>query len=89
VGQNPSNPGIRREFKVSDNYWSRTLGQRINRRRALVATSGGALGEPLAACGGDRGSETKRPGKKGPSGLLYNRSIPPSRQSRVVLTRAL
>jgi ABC-type transport system substrate-binding protein len=60
-----------RGAKLSQNYWARTLDTRLPRRRALAATSAGALSAAfLAACGG---SDNKG-ASKGPidtSGLLY------------------
>jgi ABC-type transport system substrate-binding protein len=41
---------------METSYWSRTLSQRLSRRRALAATGAGALGAAfLAACGSDQG----------------------------------
>jgi glucose/mannose transport system substrate-binding protein len=43
---------------MEGNYWTRSLGARLSRRRALVATGAGALGAAfLAACGGNDGSD--------------------------------
>jgi peptide/nickel transport system substrate-binding protein len=53
-----------------DRYWTKTLSQRLSRRRALSATGSAALGAALlAACGGDSGSNTTA--SRDRSGLLY------------------
>ena len=51
-------------------YWQNTLGNRVSRRRAMIATGAGALGAAfLAACGG--GSDSKSSGEsKDASGLV-------------------
>ncbi|HLF79163.1 MAG TPA: ABC transporter substrate-binding protein [Dehalococcoidia bacterium] len=55
----------------TDSYWTKTLDNRVSRRRALAASGaiglGGAL---LAACGG--GDEAKSTGPKDTSGLVYD-----------------
>jgi len=48
---------LRRLFSM-DNYWEKLTASRVTRRRAMIATSAGAMGAAfLAACGGsDSGS---------------------------------
>src|SRR5690349_1348989 len=61
---------------MSNVYWNRTSQARISRRRAIIATTGGAAGAAfLAACGGSdsgqkgSGKEQDLPADK--RGLLY------------------
>src|SRR5688500_2653890 len=52
-------------------YWSKVVGSRISRRRAMAAPGGFALGAAfLAACGGSDSKEPQNPDK---SGLLSQR----------------
>src|SRR5690349_21040429 len=53
-------------------YWQKTLGSRLSRRRALTATGAGALGAAfLAACGGSSSSSSGDAGNKtNASGLV-------------------
>jgi peptide/nickel transport system substrate-binding protein len=51
---------------MQESYWSKTLRQRLSRRRALAATGSAAFGVALlAACGGDSSDEG------GGSGLIF------------------
>src|SRR6266508_1749738 len=56
---------------MADSYWGRLVGQRLSRRRALIATSGAAAAAAfLAACGGgssDKGEGGKATGETGSS----------------------
>src|SRR6266511_4308859 len=51
---------------MASNYWSTMLEQRLNRRRALVATGATAAGAAfLAACGGGKEGGDGTPDKSG------------------------
>jgi ABC-type transport system substrate-binding protein len=57
---------------MENNYWTRTLSQRLSRRRALAAGGAGALGAAfLAACGGDKGDSGGAGAQKDSSGLVF------------------
>ena len=54
---------------MDSNYWSKTLHQRVARRRVLIGTSGAALGAAfIAACGGDDESTPSSTGLTGTTG---------------------
>jgi hypothetical protein len=55
--------------QMENNYWTKTLTQRLSRRRAMVVTGGSALAAAfLAACGG---SDSSSSAVKDTSGLTY------------------